>query len=191
MLASISVLLWPSTAVLLRLEARVLRAGDDVREVGRLEVRTPGCRAAVELAAAAAAAAARRSSKLAELCSSSLRARSRSCSGLGLLKAAYASTFRCLLDSELEGIMSIETGVLSGLVSLRVRTEPARLRVRLRVDMAGLEVCTWTEGVEGEEVPRCIMLEERLALGSKTSSTVIMSPRTETEGDGSESYSPK
>lgn len=71
------------------------------------------------------------------------------------------------------------TGALSGSVSLRARIEERRFSVRLRVDMAGLDACSCTDGVEGDVVPRWIMLEEGLASASGVSSSAVISPRVE------------
>lgn len=71
-LASVAEPTWPSAAVLRRLEDRVPRAGDDVRELGRLETRPVG----PEGLADTLAAANRRSRRLADLCSSATALRS-------------------------------------------------------------------------------------------------------------------
>ena len=70
-------------------------------------------------------------------------------------------------------------GALRGSVSLRARIEARRLSVRLRVDMAGLDACSCTDGVEGDVVPRWIMPEEGLASGPGASSSTVISPRVE------------
>ena len=181
----------PSAAVLRRREARVARAGEEVREPGRLEARVTMCDVAG--ATAAAAVAARRSSKLEGLGPSPCLARSWCTVDLACWKALCERASCDAFVWKSNEVGSVETGALSGLVNLRLRTEPARLSVRLRVDMAGLELCRCTEGVEGDEVPKWIMLEERLVLGSRVSSTGTMSPpRIEAdEGDGSASKSLK
>lgn len=66
--------------------------------------------------------------------------------------------------------------MLSGLVILQLRTEPARFKVRLQVDMTGLEVWACTKGVAGDVVPRWIVLDVRPASGLEVVSNGPVSP---------------